>query len=63
MLRELPHPSAGKVPQVVSPLRFAHATLEFERPPPLLGQHTCEVLNELGMDDADIEKLRAQGVL
>ena len=46
MLRKLPHP-AGEVPQVVSPLKFAHAPLAFERAPPLLGEHTNEILREL----------------
>ena len=49
MLRELPHPTATRVPQVVSPLNFANAPLAFDRAPPLLGEHTEEVLRELGL--------------
>jgi crotonobetainyl-CoA:carnitine CoA-transferase CaiB-like acyl-CoA transferase len=49
MLRHLPHPLAGGVPQVVSPIRLADAPLRFDRAPPLLGQHTQEVLRELGL--------------
>jgi crotonobetainyl-CoA:carnitine CoA-transferase CaiB-like acyl-CoA transferase len=48
MLRDLPHPTAGTVPQVVSPMRFANAPLTYDRAPPLLGQHTDEVLREIG---------------
>ena len=61
MLRELPHPH-GSVPQVVSPIRLQDAPLEYNRPPPLLGQHTAEVLAELGLDDAARAALAESGV-
>jgi len=48
MLRQLPHPLSGSVPSVVSPLRFADNPLRYDRAPPLLGEHTEEVLAELG---------------
>jgi len=51
MLRRLPHPLAGTVPQVVSPMRFQESPLSFERPPPLVGEHTDEILRELELDD------------
>ena len=50
MLRDLLHPVAGTVKQVVSPLRFVESPLSFDRAPPTLGQHTAEVLAELGLD-------------
>jgi crotonobetainyl-CoA:carnitine CoA-transferase CaiB-like acyl-CoA transferase len=49
MLQHLSHPLAGSVPQIVSPIRLADAPLRFDRAPPLLGQHTQEVLRELGL--------------
>jgi crotonobetainyl-CoA:carnitine CoA-transferase CaiB-like acyl-CoA transferase len=49
MLRHLPHPLAGTVPQVVSPMRFYRSALTFDRPPPLLGQHTAEVMARLDL--------------
>ncbi|MDO9499854.1 CaiB/BaiF CoA-transferase family protein [Falsiroseomonas sp.] len=61
MLRDLPHPH-GSVKQVVSPIRLQDAPLEFNRPPPLLGQHTAEVLAELGLDDAARAALAESGV-
>jgi crotonobetainyl-CoA:carnitine CoA-transferase CaiB-like acyl-CoA transferase len=61
---ELEHPAAGKVPLVASPMKFSGTPLEFRNPPPMLGQHTDEVLSGLlRMDDAAIAKLRADGIL
>ena len=64
MLRELPHPTAGHVPQVVSPMNFSATPLEYAAAPPVLGQHTDEVLGEvLGRSTQDIAALRADKVV
>ncbi len=61
---ELPHPSAGHVTLVRSPMKMCATPPRFERAPPLLGQHTDEVLRgELGLDDARIAALRAAGIV
>ena len=60
MLRRLPHAAAGEVPSVVNPLNFTESPLRFDRGPPTLGQHTAEVLAELGLDHA---ALSAKGVV
>ncbi len=56
MLRDIPHPLSGTVKQVVSPMRFAGAAPSYERPPPLLGEHSAEILRELGLDEEILEK-------
>jgi len=63
MLRELEHPDAGRVPQIVSPLRFRNSPLKFDRAPPGLSQHTDEVLREIGLNDETIESLRDKNVI
>jgi len=50
MLRDISHPLGGDLKQVVSPLNFRNAPLSFDKAPPLLGQHTDEVLQALGLE-------------
>ncbi|OFZ99580.1 MAG: CoA-transferase [Betaproteobacteria bacterium RIFCSPLOWO2_02_FULL_62_17] len=61
---ELPHPSAGTVPLVASPMRLSETPVQYRRAPPLLGQDTEAVLAKvLGMDDAKIADLRNQKII
>ena len=61
---ELDHPVAGPLPMVASPMRFSGTPLEFKTPPPLLGEHTDEILQELlAKTPAEIARLRADGTI
>ena len=61
---ELEHPVAGKLPLVASPMRFSGTPLEHKLAPPVLGQHTDEILREvLSLSDGEIARLRAEGVI
>jgi crotonobetainyl-CoA:carnitine CoA-transferase CaiB-like acyl-CoA transferase len=61
---DLPHPLAGTVPQVGTPIRFSATMPDYERAPPLLGEHTVEVLRQrLALSDAEIAALAARGVI
>jgi crotonobetainyl-CoA:carnitine CoA-transferase CaiB-like acyl-CoA transferase len=52
---ELPHPTAGRVALVRSPMRFSATPVEHKLPPPILGQHTEQVLREvLGWTEAEV---------
>ncbi len=64
MVVEAPHPTAGKVKLVRNPMRLSASPADTDKAPPLLGQHTDEVLHEvLGRSDAEIAALRAKGIL
>lgn len=61
---ELPHALGGKVPQVASPIRLSETPVEYRRAPPMLGEHTAQVLEELlGLGSDEVASLRAAGVL
>ncbi|HVC40882.1 MAG TPA: CaiB/BaiF CoA-transferase family protein [Candidatus Saccharimonadales bacterium] len=57
------HPTAGTLRMTGSPIKLSRHTASVRRPPPLLGQHTDEVLGELGYSTADIATLRDEGVV
>ena len=60
----LPHPVAGSVPLVASPLRFSETPVAYDRAPPTVGQHTDEVLRDLlGFADGKIKVLREMKVV
>ena len=61
---DLAHPLADTVPQVAPPFKLSATPLAPERAPPLLGQHTREVLRErLGLAEAELDRLAASGVI
>jgi formyl-CoA transferase len=61
---EVPHPLSGTVPLVANPIKYSRTPLSYETPPPLLSQHTDDVLRGLlGKSDAEIAALRADGII
>ncbi len=60
---EVPHPVFGRLPTVGSAFSFSETPPSLSLAPPLLGQHTDEILTELGHSKAELAKLRAEGVI
>ncbi|MFG1427044.1 CaiB/BaiF CoA transferase family protein [Roseixanthobacter glucoisosaccharinicivorans] len=64
LVETLPHPTLGPLAQLSSPLKMAGAEEGWiRRVPPLLGQHTRELLAAYGYGPAEIQELEAQGVV
>ena len=64
MLLELDHPTAGKVPSVANPIRLSESAVIYDKAPPLLGQHTEQVLSDLlALDKKRIGELKTAGTI
>jgi crotonobetainyl-CoA:carnitine CoA-transferase CaiB-like acyl-CoA transferase len=63
MVVDLVHPQAGATRAIGCPVHFSRTPAQVERPAPLLGQHTREVLREAGYADPDIDAFAAAGVI
>ena len=63
MLVEIDHPSAGRITVPGLPVKCSATPGSIRRPPPRLGEHTVEVLGELGIPATEIPRLRREGVI
>lgn len=61
---DLPHALAGQVPMVANPIKLSATPPRYELPPPMLGEHTAQVLHELaGVSDDELRHLRSQRIV
>ncbi len=64
LVRHQPHPLSDELPTVANPVSFSATPVTYDKAPPMLGQHTDEVLREwLGYSAASIDSLRQAGAI
>jgi CoA:oxalate CoA-transferase len=63
MVVELEHPVAGRIKNIGVPVKLSETPGKIRRPAPSLGQHSAEILGELGFSAEGIEAMRAAGVI
>jgi crotonobetainyl-CoA:carnitine CoA-transferase CaiB-like acyl-CoA transferase len=63
MTLTVPHPHNPQLELVASPMKLSATPVQSRRPPPLLGQHTDEVLREIGITEAELAQLRQNGFI
>ncbi len=62
-LVSLDHPTAGKVETLALPVNFHGTPARYGRPPPILGEHSFEVLGEFGFSQTEIDSLTLCGAI
>lgn len=63
MIVSTDHPVAGQVKTIGHPVKFSETPGGVKRPAPLMGQHTAEVLREIGYSESQIVAMAAAGVI
>lgn len=60
LIVQLEHPTLGTAKSIANPMRFSNTPVSYRLPPPLLGEHTAEILQGLGFTIEDVKSLTAE---
>lgn len=63
MVVNIPHPTAETVRLVGSPLKLSRTPVDFRTHPPLFGEHTAEVLQQIGYTESQIDDMKANHII
>ena len=63
MLQYVDHPVEGRIPQLGFPVKFSDTPARINSPPPLLGEHTDEILASCGYEEQAIRRMHDEGVV
>lgn len=59
LIVQLEHPTLGATKSIANPIRFSSTPASYRLPPPLLGEHTAEILQDLGYSAKDVRAIAA----
>jgi crotonobetainyl-CoA:carnitine CoA-transferase CaiB-like acyl-CoA transferase len=59
LIVHLEHPAIGTAKSIANPIRFSNTPVSYRLPPPLLGEHTAEILQNLGYAAAEVKAMTA----
>jgi crotonobetainyl-CoA:carnitine CoA-transferase CaiB-like acyl-CoA transferase len=55
LIVEIEHPTLQKARSIANPIRYQEQAIQYRLPPPLLGEHTGQILSELGLSESELE--------
>ena len=58
MVQSVEHPTLGKIPQLALPIFMSDTPGGIWRPPPMFGEHTVQILKEVGYSQIEVENAR-----
>ena len=61
LIVKLEHPAIGNAKSIANPIRFSHTPVSYRLPPPLLGEHTKEILQSLGFHEEAVQAMTSEG--
>ena len=60
LIVQIEHPAMGTVKSIANPIRFSNTPVSYRLPPPLLGEHTGEILQSLGYTDEEMKSMAGE---
>jgi crotonobetainyl-CoA:carnitine CoA-transferase CaiB-like acyl-CoA transferase len=63
MIVQLEHPSLGEVRSIANPIKFSNTPVSYRLPPPLLGEHTAQILQSLGYSSDDAARAEREAAV
>ncbi|MEP7157859.1 MAG: CoA transferase, partial [Chloroflexota bacterium] len=63
MRASVTHPTLGEMPQIGLPYKLSETPASIRTAPPTLGEHSAEILGELGYSADEVERMRSEGVI
>ncbi|WP_158734702.1 CaiB/BaiF CoA-transferase family protein [Alteribacillus sp. YIM 98480] len=63
MIQKSSHPSLGEIKTVRNPIKFKNTKVKATSHPPILGEHTVDILMDYGLSESEIKELKENGVI
>jgi len=63
LIVQIEHPALGTAKSIANPMRLSNTPVSYRLPPPLLGEHTAEILRSLGYGENEVRSMAAESAI